>query len=563
MKISIRPKRKKRPAISHDIGLIFQDNTLGLIAMDATADKPRVSWCELRSLGSEGCRETFLSLLSERKIKHVTCVSVLPMDQYDVFIEEMVANIPREEQTDALRWNVVERLDYPSSDALIESFEQPSPPRSGSKQMAYVIATHQKTVQDNVHAFYHRGQSRITGINIHELALRNIATLLPEDKDGVALLHLRGSSGLLTVTRDKTLYLARKIEIGLDHIFEYLNENHADGDTEEILKHCSLLDEICNQVQSTLDYYLSRFMPNTIERLYLAPLEQPLEPLRAALSDRLAVRVKNINLEELFDFIEPIPDERTLGKLFPAFGVRLSCPECKQQINLFDSRFIPKIELATANQIMATLAASLLLVLLSWGILYGYLSRGETRLANEKIKLARMETRVGELVQRYPVQKMDTALEKHIGQIEGQILMKKLVVQILQGSYDFGNTHGFSIYFKELSRKKLDGIWISRMRILNGGEQFGLYGKAMDPKTIPAMVSLFQQDEKLSGHAYDLIKMEKNGIVEFSLLTHPMDEKNEDATQEKNLGLLQPTSPFSFMMEKFVEKALSGIIGTH
>lgn len=553
--------------MSHDIGLILQDNALGLVAMDCTGEKTTVQWCEMQSIGPEGPRETFLSLLNERKIKQATCIAVLPTNRYDVFIEEMVANIPREEQTDALRWNVIERLDYPSSDALIDSFEQPSPPRSGSKQMAYVIATHKENVQANVNAFYHRGKSRIEAIDIHELALRNIAALLPEDKDGVALLHLKSQSGLLIITHDKTLYLARKIEIGLDQIFDYINNNKGDGDVEQILKHCTLLDEICNQVQSTLDYYLSRFMPNTIERLYLAPLEQPLEPLRAAISDRLAVRVKNINMEEIFDFVDPVPDESILGKLLPALGVGLSHKKCdkafKQKINLFDHSFIPKMELASANQIVAVFLAAILLATLSSGVLYWQLSLDNKQLANEKSKLARIESRVGDLVQQYPVQQIDTALEKHIGQIEGNILMKKLIVQILQGSYDFGNTKGFSVYFKELSKKKLEGIWISRMRILNGGEQFGLYGKTIDPQTIPTMVNLFQQDENLSGHTYNLIKMENNGVVEFSLLTHPMDEKKEDSDQGNKLGLLQPTSPFSFMMEKFVEKALSGIIGTN
>ncbi len=556
---------KPRPSRSHHLGLIIQGHGLGVVEMGWNENHPNIQWCEFRPCLPGEEREVFQSLLKQRKIKKAECRAVLPMDRYEVFVEEMVANIPREEQADALRWNIVERLEYTSAEAMIASFEQPSPPRSGSRQMAYVIATRKEQVQANINAFHQRGRTRLVAIDIHELALRNLAALLPEEKEGVAMLHLRSRDGLLTVTRDHTLYLARKMDIGLDAIFSFLDENRGDGSVEQTLAQCSLLDELCTQVQSTLDYYLSRFMPHTIERLYLAPMERPLPELRAAISDRLAVRVKSVNLAEMIDFSGDLPDESTLGKLFPAIGVALAGNQgdavFQQEVNLFDPELLPKMAIASAEQIVMVAAGLLVLAGVSAGGLYWQYVRSGELLATEKARLAQMEAKVGALGKQYPVQKVDAALEQHLAQIEGTILMKKLIVQILEGSYDFGNTTGFSGYFRELAQNKLEGVWISRMRILNGGEQFGLYGQATDPKNIPAMVSLFQNGTHLSGHPFSLIKMEKNGLIEFSLLTHSMDEKTEGSETEKNSGLLQSVSPFSFLMENFVEKALSGIIG--
>ncbi|HIJ83095.1 MAG: hypothetical protein HW380_866 [Magnetococcales bacterium] len=557
------PRFKPRPSVNRHIGLIIEPDGLGSIDVVCGPDKPLVKWCDFRPVGREGIRENFLSLIKERKIKQVDCVAVLPMDRYEVFVEEMVPNIAQEEQADALRWNVIDRLDYAPAQANIVCFEQPAPPRAGSKRMAYVVATQNENLKDIVKAFYHRGKTRIAGIDIHELALRNIAALLPEDKEGVALLHLRANDGLLVVTRDHTLYLARKIEIGLSHIFHHLDQRQGDVDVESALKQCSQLDDLCTQVQTTLDYYLSRFMPNTIDRLYLAPMERPLEELRAAISDRLAVRVKTVKLEEICDFAEEIPSESIQGKLISALGVRLANKDCSdafiQSVNFFDKSLLPKMDVASARQIAAVSLGMFLLAMVASGYLLWQQARMSKQMAAEKHRLGQIEIKVNQLIKQYPPQETDTALEKRIGQIEGSIMMKRLIVQILEGGYDFGNTHGFSEYFRELAREKLDGIWITRMRILNGGERFGLYGKSVNPQAVPIMVNQFQNSTQLSGHTYSQIKMEKNGVVEFSLLTHPMDEKKESTEKEHSLAALEPESPFSFIMEKFVEKALASL----
>ena len=62
---------------------------------------------------------------------------------------------------------------------------------------------------------------KLAAIDIMELSLRNLSALIPEDEGGLALMHLGGRDGLITMTQGRRLYLARKLETGLDQLAEF------------------------------------------------------------------------------------------------------------------------------------------------------------------------------------------------------------------------------------------------------------------------------------------------------------------------------------------------------
>jgi len=47
------------------------------------------------------------------------------------------------------------------------------------------------------------------------MAQRNLASILPEDVSGVAMLTLTETRGLITITRQGELFLSRRLDLGL------------------------------------------------------------------------------------------------------------------------------------------------------------------------------------------------------------------------------------------------------------------------------------------------------------------------------------------------------------
>jgi MSHA biogenesis protein MshI len=97
----------------------------------------------------------------------------------------------------------------------------------------------------------------------------------------LALLRLRSSEGLIAVQHGADLYMARRIEQGLDQ-----------ADTE--------FSAMTLEIQRSLDYYESQLGKGYINRLLLLPMKRNGAAALQALSNGLAVKLQALDLRELF-----------------------------------------------------------------------------------------------------------------------------------------------------------------------------------------------------------------------------------------------------------------------
>ena len=147
-------------------------------------------------------------------------------------------------------------------------------------------------------------------IDIPELALRNIAALLPEDVAGVAMLCLSENSGLITITRQTTLYLSRRIDAGYGIL----------GDDLETA--APRLDRIVVEIQRSLDYYESHFSQPPVTNVVIAPIAQHIPGLDEYLSRQLGIAVRMLDINSLIDAETPLARE-VQSKCMLAIGAAL------------------------------------------------------------------------------------------------------------------------------------------------------------------------------------------------------------------------------------------------
>jgi MSHA biogenesis protein MshI len=213
-------------------------------------------------------------------------------------------DVPDTELRDAMRWKVKELISEPLEQVLVDAFALPADAYRGRSRMAYCAVLAKTHVDAWVGMLKHAGLN-LQSIDITEMAFRNLGLLAGAEGLNLALLRLRSSEGLIAVQQGADLYMARRIEQGL----EQASEDFA-GLTLEI--------------QRSLDYFESQLGKGYISRLLLLPMKRDGAQALRALSDGLAVNLQALNLRDLFAG-QPAAelDERQQAYCFSAVGAAL------------------------------------------------------------------------------------------------------------------------------------------------------------------------------------------------------------------------------------------------
>ena len=144
-------------------------------------------------------------------------------------------------------------------------------------------------------------------VDIPELSLRNIATLLESEQRGAALLYLSERRSTLLLVRQGVLYLARYIETGVATLAE-AGELRAE-----------LVAGLALEVRRSLDYFESHYEQTSIQQLHVSGLE-PRD--REAIARELGLAVREVDLTTLFETDDALSPE--LQRLcMPAIGAAL------------------------------------------------------------------------------------------------------------------------------------------------------------------------------------------------------------------------------------------------
>ena len=242
--------------------------------------------------------------------------SVLPDNCYQVLLVE-VPNVPANEINAAARWQIKDQLDFSVDETVVELFRLPEQSRASGTPMAYAVAARLQSVKEHVREFQDAGLP-LDIIDIPELCVRNVATLLPQDAGGVAFLHFTQNHGILTITRGGVLYLVRRIEKGRGAIDAATTGDFAHADLESttslaILKspdddasvtddfnRSELVATIVQEIQRSLDFYDSHYDCEPLSELVLSPGSN-IGGLAKLLNEQLGLAVSSLNLNRLFE----------------------------------------------------------------------------------------------------------------------------------------------------------------------------------------------------------------------------------------------------------------------
>lgn len=309
-------KTIKRRATNELAGFAFDTDGLGVAhVVRDNMQAPRLEDCRFIPCADDAERLAAAEKASRQlSLDKRNASTVVDADGYQLLLVE-APNVRPDELRGAVRWRIKDLIDFPVDDAIVDVFEVPGQHSSGAGgRLMYAVAARGSAVRDSVRQLEGTGV-KLQSVDIPEMCLRNVAALLPEDAEGVALLYLARDYGLIVLTRRGTLYLARRIEVG------YAELDAADADGFE-----ALASRIVLELQRSLDYYERHYTQGAIAHVAIAPTTVPLTRLEHFIRDNVGARVVACDLNAVMDVAAPI-DLALQGRCLPALGAALRVEE--------------------------------------------------------------------------------------------------------------------------------------------------------------------------------------------------------------------------------------------
>jgi MSHA biogenesis protein MshI len=289
------------------------------IVHSSRSSRPLLRHCAIHPSLEIRAEHVLAPLAHSRELSHAAVSAVLSTDEYQL-VQVEAPDVQPEEMRGAVRWKLKDIISFPPSEAVVDVFDIPQQPRSLDSRMVYAVAARADAVQRVVSLV----KPRVRGfdvIDIPEMCLRNIAALLPQDEQGVALIALGEHFAQLTLTCRGVLYLARRIELGRRAELQS-GDDRADSAGADVAS-------LGLELQRSLDYYESHFDRPTIADVVVTSGDERAERVLGELIAATGSSVTLLEIEELFDVAPGIePDIRWPGLL--ALGAALRTERSRQ-----------------------------------------------------------------------------------------------------------------------------------------------------------------------------------------------------------------------------------------
>lgn len=323
------PRRSSHPITYSQFGVgVYQHAICLARVLKAVNSPPILDTCRYQIFPRLVTANYFKELAPHQFSQRRTpCVSVMTPGYYSL-ISLKVPAVASADLPSIVRWKVQELVDFHAEDAIIDIIELPFVEGCDYKT-AYVAVAKKEIVQSQVDTLLQAG-FKLKSLLIPELAIRNLASLLPVDQQGAIFLWFTHNRCILTINYKNHLYLAKTLEYEVDRLLDLmvigkLSRYEKIAQQPQIL---ALLETFAQEIQQMIETYQLQFNRSPIKNLILAPL-----PYETALAEYFekdkGFNVTTVDLNKLFISQHLITlDEQAhclpmLGAALPVEGIQL------------------------------------------------------------------------------------------------------------------------------------------------------------------------------------------------------------------------------------------------
>ncbi|MDT8439244.1 MAG: pilus assembly protein PilM [Wenzhouxiangellaceae bacterium] len=279
----------RRRLSNHRLGLFLAPARSTLCSVDLTGERPRVSQVLELATEDDGLPDAGALAEAVRALERPASPlhAVLGPGMYQLLLVE-APDVDADELRQAVRWRIKDLIDFHIDDAVIDVFAIPGQQnRPSGKAQMYTVAARTGLIAELVKRVQ-QASLQLQVIDIAELALRNLGSLVDGEARGLVTLWLENEQGLLIVSRQGELFMTRHLNFGSDALAEGGSYSR---------------DQVLLEIQRSLDYYTSHFAQPMPAVLRVLPgfagdeelarhLDQDLEPSCALLDSSSLIEIE-------------------------------------------------------------------------------------------------------------------------------------------------------------------------------------------------------------------------------------------------------------------------------
>ncbi len=302
----------RRKSVGSLIGVEFGPEGLAIAKAAVAGSEPALEYCAfIPEPRMDAQIQLLRELVSQQHWHKQPCNVVLHPSQYQISLVEAPA-VPDAELHEAMRWRLRDSFGMSPDELAFDVAMLPDDAYRSRGRMAMLAAT-RRSVMEKVVADIEKSSLVLHSIDITEMAMHNLTLHAQHLGQPTALLRMRNSSTLLTISDSTRLYFARSIDIGLEAI---RREQEMPGMPQQAQEGLVL------EIQRSLDFFETQLRKGGISRLYVLPTKHPVPSVMDALRGGLTIDISALELQGWL-LPDSMPSTRVQAYCLGAMGAAL------------------------------------------------------------------------------------------------------------------------------------------------------------------------------------------------------------------------------------------------
>lgn len=191
-----------------------------------------------------------------------------------------------------------------------------------------------------------------------------------------------------------------------------------------------------------------------------------------------------------------------------------------QQVNLYQEELRTQKLNYSASTLLQLGLILIVVFSAASGFKYFQLKQHQASLVEQQNKQKVAMDELQKIQAELTLRKRDSTLARLISERTKELANKQKVIGILSRD-EFGNTKGFIEHVTGLARQRIDGLWLTQIRIADGGTDVTLRGTTAKSALLPKYLQKLSAEKAFTGTEFQSLLMarqqKKTQWLDFSL----------------------------------------------
>lgn len=214
------------------------------------------------------------------------CHVVLSASDYSLQLVD-APDVPQADLSSAVKFQIRDSLTVPLADAEVQVFAVPESAYRQQGPMLYAAAAHRGRILE-IRDSVLESDLDLKTIDIRETAMRNLATRLADDQNGLACLDVREGQARLLLTKSGEIFLCRQLTTQIDQ-----SQMAGPAWTD-------IFQRFLVEIQRSFDYFENQMGQGQVLKLLLAPVPGVTNQLLEQLNLNLLAEGSIMDLNQLW-----------------------------------------------------------------------------------------------------------------------------------------------------------------------------------------------------------------------------------------------------------------------